>query len=135
MRDLMIQTLRACRDLKALALENIEALVDRMIADDHYISEQQGFAFYIKCDDETLDSVIENKELLTNPLLAQALIKGVGDNVHFIGIYSTDASSNGFQSIIKGMGKVIEKEHPKTVSWYNRTMEKFIIRRVSSCHQ
>ena len=128
MRDLMIKTLRACADLKALALENIESLVDRMIHDNHYIMEKQGFAFYIKCSDETLETIIRNKEYLTNPVLAQKLLSGIGSHVHFFGVYSTNSDSDAFKGIVKGMASVIAKEHPVSVSWYNRTLDRFIIK-------
>lgn len=127
----MVATLRARKELEVLSLHNIECLVDRMLKDEHYVWQEHGFAFYVKCDDAMLKAIQEHKEYLMYPDLAAKLLAGKGQHVHFIGIYSTLPDSDGYEAILKGMAKLIDKEKPASISWYNRTMQKFIIRRLS----
>lgn len=131
MRDEMIKTLRADPNLRVLTQKNIEVLVDNMLKSGHYVIEDHGFAFYIKCDDETLEHIQRNKHLLTDPKYARELLTKTGKHIHFIGVYSTTPLEDGSISILRGMHRVAEREKSDTLSWYNRTLEKFIIRRVS----
>ena len=126
----MIKTLRSDPNLKTLPDQAIESLVDRMIKDDHVVMEKCGFAFYVKCDDELLAKIQAHKEYLIYPDLAQKLIGASGKHVHFIGVYSTTPESDGFQSILKGMDHIVAKENPESISWYDRNLAKFIIRRI-----
>ena len=130
MRELMIKTLRADKNLERLPLEAIENLVDRMITTNQFVMEEHGFAFYVRCSDELLAKIEANKEYLIYPDLAQRLLSGSGEHVHFIGIYSTKPNSNGYHSILRGLENVAKKEKPRSISWYDRFFQKFIIRRL-----
>ena len=97
--------------------------------DGHYIYQGDGFAFYFKCSDEVLKMLKEDKSILCSPGEMGKLLAGDGENIHFIGIYSTTPHNTGYMSIARGLNKLIKKEKPKSISWYDKQMKKFIIRR------
>ncbi len=84
-----------------------------------------GFAFYLKLRDKQIKEIKKNPELLTRQDSMKLFLKQDGDNIHFIGIYGKKIIS-----IRQGLKEIIKKEKPRSVSWYNKDMTKFIFRRI-----
>lgn len=129
MREYMINRLREVKDLSELPYEAVEALVDKMLANGHYIYQGNGFAFYIKCSDAALDNLKKDKSILYNTEKVRELLDGDGPNVHFIGLYG-DRQGNGYISILRGLKELVKKERPSSISWFDKEMKRFILRRL-----
>lgn len=112
----------------------IRTFVSKMVNEDKVIAESEAFAFYVKVDDETLKKIHTDPGYIMNHDNLKEMLNGTGDNVHFFGLISTSTKGPVTHSIIKGLKDIIEKEHPKTISWWNRTMSRIITRRIL-CHQ
>ena len=110
--------------------EFITTFVRKMIDDDRIISESEAFAFYVKVDDEALEKIQQDPNYMCNPDNVVKLLQGTGDNVHFFGLISTTTKGRVTHSILKGLKDTIEKEHPKTISWWNKAMSRIITRRI-----
>jgi len=135
LREKMIKAIQKQKEMAKFSTEQIETMVDRMIKDNHVIMEKTGFAFYVKCDNELLAKIQAHKEYLIYPDLVEKLLCSTGRHIHFIGVYSTTPESDAFQAILRGIEHILKKENPKSISWYNRTMDKFIIRRILCQHR
>ncbi len=98
------------------------------------ISNQYGVAFYVKVSDSILEQIRKNPDLPKDPKYMQHLITSSGDNVFIFGLYTTKQNEGRFQSIRTGLTEIIEREKPKSVSWFNRRMTKLFYRR-TECHQ
>uniref|UniRef100_A0A6M3K4Q8 Uncharacterized protein n=1 Tax=viral metagenome TaxID=1070528 RepID=A0A6M3K4Q8_9ZZZZ len=129
-RDMMISVIEKCNYMNGVARGAIEWMVDYMLTNKRYVEGKDGFAYYIKCDDATLDRIRRNKKYITDPEFMKKLLASDGDNVHFIGVWSNTPNSDGYKNIVEGMKKLVETEKPSTVSWYNRDLKKFILRRI-----
>lgn len=98
------------------------------------ISNENGVAFYVKVSDSILEQIRKNPDLPKDPKYMQHLITSSGDNVFIFGLYTTKQNEGRFQSIRVGLTEIIEREKPKSVSWFNRRMTKLFYRR-TECHQ
>ena len=88
-------------------------------------------AFYFKLTDELLEDLKNKKLDLTKEEGCNIAFISNGDNVHFV-----LCVSDGIRPIRQGIRFTINKENPKTVSWYNQDMTKlnvFNVRR-EICH-
>ena len=110
---------------------DITTFVTKMIESDKVIFQREGFAFYVKCSDEMIDKIHANPGFILNTENLIEVFRSQGDNVHFFGIVSTNHS---IQPILDGLKALIAKEDPKTVSWWNKDMSRFIQRRFL-CHK
>ena len=84
-----------------------------------------GVIFFFRLTEESLESIKIHPEYLTYPNVLEKLMEEKGDNIHFVGLYT-----QGMKSIRNGMKELIEKESPKSVSWWNQEMNKFNFRRI-----
>ena len=109
--------------------EGATVFVNRMVRDNKVIIEEEAFAFYVKVDDKTLDDIAKDPGYITKPINILRMLESKGDNVHFFGIISIKTNGIAIRSILRGIKDTIEKEHPKTISWWNKDMNKFITRR------
>ena len=90
----------------------------------------KGVALYFKVSDETIKNIEELKIDLTNHTNVNRCLAENGDNVHFFLL-----AADGVKTILKGLKMVIEKENPKTISWFSPDMKQFFIRRKILCLQ
>ncbi len=74
----------------------------------------KGIGVYLTLTDETY-AVLGQLEI-ADEVTAKRLWDEKGRNVHFI-ILAADC----LNTILAGMNEVIEREHPKTISWFNPT--------------
>lgn len=96
------------------------------IQDDHVLF----LALYLKLDDRTLAVVKEHPEVLKDPhFLIEKM--NCGGHVHFV------AAVGDKRFIAVGIRETIQKEKPKSLSWYKTEMDKFHNIRIggSLCHQ
>ena len=78
----------------------------------------KGAAMYIKLDDDAIAGILEGMIDPTSPDDMRILLSSQGDNIHFIFIVA-----DGIKTILKGLRKVIAKENPYSVTWFNPDME------------
>ena len=68
-------------------------------------------SLYIKLNDKCIS------ELISGNKLAQDILRSTedssGDNIHFLAIVSDNT-----KCILRGLKKIINSEHPKTISWF-----------------
>lgn len=91
----------------------------------------KGAALFFKLTDSTLFGVDVGFISLKDPEVIKRIIKENGKNIHFIGVLA-----DNMKTVLKGLRQVIEKENPKTVSWFKPDMNKvhFVKLRGQSCH-
>jgi hypothetical protein len=89
-------------------------------------------AFYFKLTDELLELLKKGNLDLTKEEGVNLAFMSNGNNVHFI-----LCVADGIRPIRQGIRLTIEKEKPKTISWYNPEMSKLNIFKVRReiCHQ
>jgi len=112
---------------------DILTFVKAMVDSDRVIYEQEGFAFYVKCSDDVLDKISANPGYILDTQNLIEVFKSKGDNVHFFGVVSTKTNKRVTKGILPPIKDTIEKEKPKTISWWNPTMDRF--HRRSICHR
>jgi hypothetical protein len=81
--------------------------------------EFKGSSLYLKISDDILWKIEYGFIDLTKPDEVAQMFNSKGDNVHFLYVLA-----GGVKTILRGLREVIEKEKPKTVSWYNPEMTK-----------
>jgi|TARA_R100000501_G_C2630720_1_gene126234 hypothetical protein len=130
MVDAMVNTMRNIYG-KDFHDNEIQTFVSKMVEDGHVIQESEAFAFYVTVDDETLDKIKTEPGYILNKDNLEKMLKGKGDNVHFFGLASTNTKGLVTRDILKGLKDILEKEHPKSVSWWNKAMTQITTRRLS----
>ena len=110
-------------------IELPQAFIDFMRQTKLICENESGQCLFLRVDDETLNTIKSDKEVLTKPESYSRLFFTKGENIHIIGLYL----KNKF-SILQGMKKLIAQEHPKSISWWNKTMTKFNYKE-GLCHQ
>ncbi len=100
-----------------------------------YFKENGKFicaALYVKLTDKTFAKMDLGFVNMRNSEEVQELLKENGKNIHVIYVLA-----NGMKSIRKGIRKVIEKENPKTFSWYEPDMSRLHIYKIKGelCHK
>jgi len=128
--ETMVQALLNCKEYKLTDPVIVNTFVNTMVSNDRVMYEQEGFAFYVKCSDEMLAKIEANPGFILDTDNLIEVFKSKGDNVHFFGVVSI--KTNVFKSILQGIKDTINKEHPKSISWWNRDMNKF--NRRNLCH-
>ncbi len=78
---------------------------------------------FLELTDEQLDIIQKNKFYFQDKELTDILSKSKGDNAHFVG-----ACNNGEHSLINKHIKMLLNDY-KTVSWWDKEMTDFKIRR------
>ncbi len=106
--------------------QNLEFTIERF--NDHIVIVRdgsiKGVAVYLRLSDETF-SILKTLDLSQgSEEMANRLFAEHGKNIHFI-ILTADS----FRTIKEGMRQVIEKETPKTMSWFNPGHTRLHIRR------
>jgi hypothetical protein len=130
----MVETLMQCKEFNSTDPGVVKAFVSKMVHSDMVIYEQEAFAFYVKCSDDMLAKIQANPGFILDANNLIEVLRSTGDNVHFFGILSTKTNGVVTNQILKGIQDTIEKEHPKTISWWNKGMNRFNTRRIS-CHR
>ena len=131
--ETMVNALLHCKEYKLTDPVLVTSFVTSMIDNDRVIYEQEGFAFYVKCSDDVLDKISANPGYILDTQNLIDVFKSKGDNVHFFGVVSTKTSGRVTKGILQGIKDTIIKENPKTISWWNPTMDRFHRRNI--CHQ
>ena len=90
-------------------------------------------ALYAKISDETLWKIEYGFLDLKNSRDIQEVLNDKGNNIHVLYLLA-----DGQNSILKGLRKVIKKENPKTISWFNpeiTKLNKFTLKKERTlCH-
>lgn len=88
-------------------------------------TNEQGFCFFLKLKDESLQKIKENPLILINPEFLKDMLVQDGKNIHIIGAYG-----KGIFTIRKAVKEIAKVEHAESISWVNQKMTRFIERRV-----
>lgn len=83
-------------------------------------NEFKGSALYVRISDETLWKIEYGFLDLTSFNSIQEVLNDKGNNIHFLYLLA-----DSYKTIMKGLREVINKENPKTISWFNPEMTKF----------
>lgn len=126
--DQMIDTIKKGYN-NTIPEDMIKSFVLKMVKNNNVVFKQEGFAFYLKVDDKTIERIAKEPGYILNQDNLLKILQSTGDNVHFFGVLST-INEDASKAIFKGLNEVIEKEKPRTVSWWNPAMKKFITRRI-----
>lgn len=89
-------------------------------------------ALYVKLSDKMFSKLKFGFVDVGNSNDIQELLNESGDNIHIL--YTL---SDGFKAIRKGLRKLIEKENPKTISWYEPDLSQLHVfkpKEVNICH-
>lgn len=84
-----------------------------------------GVGFYLKLSDGVFEDVKNRVLDLTASEVARDALKEQGRNIHFI-----MAIGEGLRSIRQAIRKVVEKENPKTISWFSPDMKQFFLKKM-----
>lgn len=79
----------------------------------------KGFSIYLKLTDETLYKVLCRDFQFKDFKSIDNALREDGENIHFVRLISDRISI-----IRKGIKRVIEKEKPETISWFNKDIDK-----------
>ena len=79
-------------------------------------------AVFFELTDEQLETIKNNKQYYLNKELLKEFTSAKGDNAHFYGIMNT----NGHLTIMYQHIKKLKKQY-KTISWWDRDIENFVI--------
>lgn len=85
----------------------------------------KGVGFYFRLSNRMLKEVKDRIVDIGNPRNAIYLLRQNGRNIHFAFLVA-----KGVKTIMKGLKEVIKREQPKTVSWFDPSMEHFFIRKI-----
>lgn len=96
---------------KDLLNKAIEKHIDKVVTLNN-VSGITGVAIYLTLSDETYNN-INNIDISDLNTLVELLNEN-GDNIHFILV-----ATNGFENIRAGIRSLVNKKHPKTVSWFD----------------
>lgn len=129
----MVEVLIRSYDYKCPVSE-VMTFVTNMIRADKVIYSTEGFAFYVKTSDELIKEIESNPGFILQPGNLMRVFTTPGENVHFFGVISTNKNKDITQSILRGLKDTIDKEHPKTITWWDRTMNRFIRRNLCRKH-
>jgi len=121
----MIETLER---ISARPKKDVVNFIDYVRSKDRAIYDDRGICFYLKLNNLMLRRVREDKNYIINNILFLLTCKG--DNLHFFGLVLDKAV--GIRREIK---LAIKKENPKSISWWDKTMDKFIYREIKQCRQ
>jgi len=80
-----------------------------------------GVAVYLWLSDEAIDLIRENKVDLKDLETFKRIEKMKGDNMHFFGAATKEPSL-----ILKGIRQIIKDKKPRTISWMNQDMSRFV---------
>jgi len=113
----------------------ILSLLDRNEDKIIYLKERGIFklaSLYVMLTDETYQELLEGKLDLRDRQVLSKMLQEKGDNAHALYILT-----NGFNNIRKGIRILIDREHPKTISWYNPNMSKIMNYKLGGklCHK
>lgn len=92
----------------------------RILSKDGYID---AVGLFFELNDEQLELAKNNRDYFMNEALMEDFKNGTGDNAHFIGV-----CNNGDNSLITKNINLLLKDY-KTVSWWDKDMTEFKIRR------
>ncbi len=90
-----------------------------------YVSDN-CIAFFLWLNDEALNRIKREPKILRNVNKMRALLTWTGDNMH---IFHVKAS--GIKAIRQTLRAGIRDRKPKSISWVNQDMNKFIYRRIA----
>lgn len=123
--ETMVNALLHCKEYNLTDPVLVNTFVHTMVDNNRVIYEQEGFAFYVKCSDDVLDKIATNPGYILDTQNLIEVFKSNGDNVHFFGVISTKTNGSAYKGILQGIKDTIIKENPKTISWWNPTMDRF----------
>ena len=109
--------------------EAVINFIDVMRRRNLVIEEEGGALFFVRVNDKTLTEIKNNSFLLRGPAYMERLILSEGDNIHIIGLFL-----NRKFDMFQGVRMIIDREKPKSISWWNKNTTKFIYRRIL-CHK
>lgn len=82
----------------------------------------RGVALFLKVNDRYIENIL-NGNVKYNSFDELFLIP-FGENILFIGLIA-----DGFKTIRDGIRKIINKENPKSIGWFNHKKERFFVLR------
>jgi len=120
----MIATLEK---ISSQSKEAVYHFIDLMRKNGRLVEAKEGLCFYVKVTDWEIYKIKQNKDYLLHNI--GMLLSSNGNNLHIFGLV-LDSHVN----IRWYLKDLITKENPKSVSWWNKDMSRFISRRMI-CHQ
>lgn len=75
---------------------------------------------YLCLSDKSLQEIKNNKDLLIHPETIKQYIKQNGDNLHIVQLLGNGGDIRELKS------QLFLAKNPKSISWYNRSMTKFL---------
>ena len=89
----------------------------------------RGVVMWARIGDESLARIIDKKHYSVKDM--QAMLAEDGDNLHFLFLICEDS-----KDLLRGLRFIVNRERPKTVSWFNPEMKFNIFKsEVVLCHQ
>jgi len=80
----------------------------------------------LKLTDETLKVIRLNPQMLKDMKALQGLLQENGDNFHIVRIQKNEGIIKVSTAIRKGFKEFVFKYKPKSISWFNQDMSRFI---------
>ena len=90
--------------------------------------EGENIVFFYLLSDESLKAIEQDSSLILNPDRISEFLKENGDNMHVFGLFL-----DGSKDIFDGIKTLKRLFNPKTISWWDRNMNKFFILEVNKC--
>uniref|UniRef100_A0A6M3LH58 Uncharacterized protein n=1 Tax=viral metagenome TaxID=1070528 RepID=A0A6M3LH58_9ZZZZ len=126
-----------------MTYEQIDKFIELMEDSGNMYSCKEGFAFYFKLNGYWLELLWESPHLLLNHNIINILLKQSGEHIHFIGVYAQNKENNlqrhskevmsiDYKAMRRAIKEIIKREHPKSISWYNRDLTRLIYRRIKN---
>ena len=126
--EVEIKTIQA--QLKEYSPLEIKCFVNLMSSYKLIYKVDGAFATFLRLTDQSLEEVVLNEKLLTDPTHIMKLIAEEGPNLHFIGLYGS-----GVRGLFRGLKQFILDLKPKSVSWYSQDMSKLTYKEITQCPQ
>ncbi len=116
---------------KWMLLSFIDRNPDKIIVEKEY-GVVNGVAIFLEINDDALLDIVNGDVSITNSDDIKLLLNRKGNNIHFI-----LCAAESMKYILRGLKKVIKRNNPSSVSWWNPSMSKisFIKMGGALCHR
>ena len=87
---------------------------------------EDGKIFFIKVDRQVLEMIRVNPRLLLDVNIVKGLLQSDGENIHILRAQKNESIKNAYQMIRRAVRVLIKTYNPRSISWFNQSMSKFV---------